>query len=161
MTGKPRVPRVRKSKPSFVPKPEQHTLFGNGKGMRVNAEEYLQIAIVEDMRDLAPQLTPVHSPNQLARTSEVRILHTNMGMHAGVADLTVYGPNRFVAFLEVKTPGNYASPEQRHFLRLMESNGFVTGVLKSVHDLRAFLQAHGIRTREDIRAHQQDLWGLR
>jgi hypothetical protein len=158
VTRKSSVPRVsKKKKPAFVPKPKQASLFASGSGMRVHAEEDLQRNIVKEMRLVVPQLTPVHAPNQLARTSQQRILHTEMGMHPGVSDLVVYGPGRFVAFLEIKIPGRYATAEQVHFLRLMESYGFPTGILKSVNDLQNFLHAHGIRTREHLFGVQQDM----
>lgn len=157
MTGEPRVSRVRKHKPAYTGKPKQHTLFGNGRGMSLQAEEVLQIGIVGLSRTIAPQLTLVHAPNELARDPQTRILQTRLGMLADVTDIIAFGPDRFVGFVEVKTPGNYPRPGQRHFMRLMESYGFVTAVAKSEDDLRNFYAAHGIRTREALLPRQEQL----
>lgn len=152
------VPRVRKKKPAgFRPKPQQETLFANGSGGALQAEEALQRGIVRLSRSIAPTLIPMHPPNELARDYLTIERQLQMGMLKDAPDLFIFGPNRFVAMCELKTPGNYARPGQRAVLRMFESMGFATGVIKSKDDLRNFYHAHGIKTREDI---EEEQWGF-
>ena len=113
-----------------------------------NAEGRRQIAIVEYVRWVAPQIIVFHPANGGWRTKAEAARFKALGVLAGVLDLVLVLPEGRVAFWEVKTQPGRISPAQFAFIDRLEANGHVWAVVRSVDDARVELARLGIKTRE-------------
>ena len=111
-------------------------------------EDRIQADIVKFLRHGG---TMCHSvPNEGAgRANAVRTAQlVTMGLFSGVGDLVVWwitaGGVR-IGYLEVKTATGRQSDRQRHFQDLCESHGIPYRVVRSVEDVREYMEKEGFR----------------
>lgn len=89
-------------------------------------------------------------PNEGAgRANAVRTAQlVTMGLFSGVGDLVVWwntaGGVR-IGYLEVKTATGRQSDRQKHFQDLCESHGIPYRVVRSVEDVREYMEKEGFR----------------
>lgn len=62
------------------------------------------------------------------------------GLPKGFSDLLFFGFDARPAFIEIKKPKKTQTPEQRHFMELMQSHGYRAGVARSVEDALKIIQ---------------------
>jgi hypothetical protein len=130
-------------------------LFGRWsrlKSLDRNAEGRLQIAIVEYVRWVAPDVIIFHPANGGWRTRAEAARFKAMGVLAGVLDLVLLLPGGGVAFWEVKAPRGRLSEDQDAMIRWLEDNGHCWAVVRSIEDARAELRGLGVWMREAARA---------
>jgi hypothetical protein len=114
-----------------------------------NAEARRQAAIVDYVRRVALPPTRIwHVPNGGMRDKTVAAKLKWVGVLAGVLDLMVVGPEKRVAFWEVKEPGKELSDEQLEMIEALSAMGFRCAVVWSIEDARRELRILGIPTRE-------------
>lgn len=84
--------------------------------------------------------------DKVARAKQINRLK-KLGMVPGAADLILFDRRvRRVAFLEIKRPGSYQSPEQKQFEQLVTGVwGWPYAVARSVEDTQAALDQWGWR----------------
>lgn len=107
-------------------------------------EDRIQAEIVRFLRN---QGIFVHSvPNEGAgRNNAVRTAQlVTMGLFPGVGDLVVWWP-KGIGYLEVKTATGRQSERQRHFQEMCESHGIPYHVVRSVEDVREYMEKEGFR----------------
>jgi hypothetical protein len=115
--------------------------------MKLGPEDRIQIAILDYLEAVAPDLICFAVPNEGKRSYTVAARHKLLGMVAGVPDLVLsYGGRAF--FLEVKSPAGRLRPAQKEFLDRAQASGAKAAVVRSVDDVRAALAAWGVPTRE-------------
>ena len=59
--------------------------------------------------------------------------HVKCGV-TGLSDLLFVGENGLCAFIEVKKPGGRIRPEQKNFIKAVQSRGHAAGIAYSVED---------------------------
>ena len=111
-------------------------------------EDRIQAEIVKFLRN---QGIFVHSvPNEGAgRNGAIRTAQLiTMGLYPGVGDLVVWWNTANgvrIGYLEVKTATGRQSDRQRHFQDLCESHGIPYHVVRSVEDVREYMEKEGFR----------------
>jgi hypothetical protein len=113
-----------------------------------NGEGRIQIAIVEYLRRIAPQIIVFHPANGGLRSKSEAARFKAMGVLAGVPDLVLVLPFGRTAFWEIKTPHGRLSDDQRAIIRRLEANDHVWALVRDIDDARRELIALGIETRE-------------
>ena len=120
----------------------------------VDREGPIQAAIVEFLRTQYPRALIFSVPNELAskagggqdramRQTTIRNVQSRakaQGMLPGMSDLCVLIGGRFFA-LEVKAKGNGQQPSQEAVQDIVERNGGIYAVVRSVDDVRSVLTA--------------------
>lgn len=117
-------------------------------GRNGNAESRIQASICQYIRSVLPDGWCFAIPNGGLRSKSEAALLKWTGVVAGIPDLEIRGPGGLSGFIEVKTPGNYLSPEQKVFRDWCAANGHHWGLARSIDDARTILAAWGIQTRE-------------
>ena len=130
---------------------------------KVDREGPIQKAVVEYLKRQYPTALIFSVPNELAskagggKTTQARqnIIRNvqaqakRMGMLPGMADVCMLLGGRFYAF-EVKAKGNYQQDNQKDAQALVEGNGGIYAVVRSIDDVKGVLDAHEPRTLADI-----------
>lgn len=111
-------------------------------------EDRIQAEIVKYLR--GKEIFTHSVPNEGAgRANAVRTAQlVTMGLFSGVGDLVVWwntaGGVR-IGYLEVKTATGRQSDRQKHFQDLCESHGIPYRVVRSVEDVREYMEKEGFR----------------
>ena len=113
-----------------------------------NAEARIQAAIVEYVRQVAPQIVIWAVPNGgfRAKNEAARLKWT--GVLAGVFDLSLALPDAHSAYWETKTETGVLSKDQRDFRDHLDRLGHAWAIVRSIDDARRELARLGISTRE-------------
>ncbi len=119
------------------------------------------------VRTVAPQCLIWHVPNGGERPAHINTKGKRvspeaaklklMGLLPGIPDLGLAAEGPFMAFIEVKRPGEYLTAEQRDMRRQLLAMGFAFEVVRSIEDMRACLRRWNIETREAVYRAQQPL----
>lgn len=115
-------------------------------------EQQIHIAIVAYLRRVLPQPhIIVHARNEGNRGGHKGAIDgargKAMGVQPGWPDLLIYTGGEGYA-IEVKRPGEYLSPIQRHVAAELDTQGIPNAVCRSVDDVRTALAAWGVKTKE-------------
>jgi len=113
-----------------------------------NKEGRIQIAIVEFVRWVAPQVVIFHPANGGWRTTTEAARFKALGVLAGVPDLCLVLPHGRVAWWEVKADGGRLSPQQAAMISRMDESGHAVSIVRSIDDARIELALLGVETRE-------------
>lgn len=112
--------------------------------MRDQPEYRLHYFVVQLLTfNAAPGLVWFAVPNGEYRSKRTLSKLKGMGVRAGVADLAFVLPGGKAAFLELKSPRGYPSPEQRTFRDDVERAGGLYAIAKSQDEAIAVLEAWG------------------
>lgn len=153
----PRVPRGKKPpKPKPPPAPR---MFGE-RGWKLKPEEAVQIAIVDWVAAVAPNVHTVAIPNEGERSSATKITLKRKGMWAGAPDLMFLKKPGCVAFAEVKQLGGKLEDHQRVAIQWLEQLRFPVAVLRSIDDARHYFRLLGWPTRESQQSTQRELFSV-
>ena len=111
-------------------------------------EDRIQADIVKFLRHGGIMCHSV--PNEGAgRANAVRTAQlVTMGLFSGVGDLVVWwrrDGRTVIGYLEVKTATGRQSDRQRHFQDLCECHGIPYHVVRSVEDVREYMEKEGFR----------------
>ncbi len=120
----------------------------------IDREGPIQTAIVQFLRTQYPRALVFSVPNELAskagggqdrakRQATIRNMQARakaQGMLAGMSDIGFLMGGRFFA-LEVKAKGNGQQPSQKAVQEIVERNGGIYAVVRSVDDVKAVLAA--------------------
>jgi hypothetical protein len=112
------------------------------------AETPIQIAIVNYLRLVMPRSTIYHTPNGGLRSKREAGKLKEMGVLAGVFDLTILTESGRLCFLEVKDRLGVLSKPQKAFGASLDAAGVPWAVVRSVDDARRVLSLWGLKTRE-------------
>jgi hypothetical protein len=115
-----------------------------------NAEARIQIAIVQWIRLVAPQVLAFHPANGGWRSKAEAARFKAMGVLAGVPDIVVIAPGGKAHFLEIKTPTGRLSDEQREIMGALGRLGVDFATVTSIDDVRRAFSGWGIETREAL-----------
>lgn len=118
--------------------------------MSRNDEASLQASVVQYIRTVAPRCLCLHVPMGGLRTKAEAAKIKWMGGMAGVPDLIVVDERGRALFLEIKTAVGVLSKSQKDFRDLCLANHWPWAVCRSINDVREFLAANGIKTREAV-----------
>ena len=111
-------------------------------------EAPIQIAIVDYIRLVAPQLIVLHIPNEGMRSAWGHAHMVRMGLTPGAHDLLLLEEPGLAYLLEVKAPDEQLSMAQIEFHVECRARKIPQAVVRSVNDARDALARFGIRTRE-------------
>lgn len=116
--------------------------------MSRNDEANIQAAIFQYVRAVAPDVLIFAVPNGglRAKAEAARLKWT--GVVAGVPDLCLVLPGGRACFIEVKTAKGVLSADQKAMRLRLIRMGVPCVTARSVEDVRAWLQAWGVLTRE-------------
>ena len=89
----------------------------------IGKEALLQKALLQYIDIQYPRVEAVASMAGERRGWNAQRLAKALGLKKGVSDLTLYGPDRAVLFLELKKPGEKPTKEQMSFLWRMADRG--------------------------------------
>ena len=128
---------------------------GGGAEMskRKSPEAAIQIAIIKWLRLVMPRAIIHHSVNEVNKRGTAGMINAARnkarGCMPGFPDLIVMPEaNVGVYFLEVKNKGGYPTDVQKQVHEILRDRGYKVGVVRSIDDTRAFLQANAIGFRE-------------
>jgi VRR-NUC domain len=113
-----------------------------------NAEARLQAAIVQYIRDAAPQCLVFHVHNGGLRSKSELSRMRWQGVVAGIPDLVLVAPGGNTHFIEVKTPTGRLSPDQIAIHDHLVALGTPPAIARSIDDVRRAFAAWGLATRE-------------
>lgn len=117
----------------------------------IRPEDALQKQIVTFARAVLPKGWLVFSvPNGSNKSISAARIAKETGLLAGVSDLVVIGPVRFVLFAEVKTPEGRMSKEQDGFADDVRGMGFHFAILRSVDDVANTFRALGVPVKGQL-----------
>jgi hypothetical protein len=88
-----------------------------------------------------------HSPNAARRSAITGVRLKQEGMITGWPDLTLVGPDKRVAFLEVKAPKGRTSAAQDDCIAMLRRMGHDVAVVRSQDDAVLMLQEWGWNVR--------------
>lgn len=111
-------------------------------------EAPIQIAIVDYIRLVAPQLIVIHIPNEGERSKWGHIKMVKMGLTPGAHDLLLIESPGLAYLIEVKPPDGELSPDQIEFHAQCRKRNIPQGIARSINDARDLLRRFGIKTRE-------------
>jgi hypothetical protein len=123
--------------------------------MAYNDEFKIQVSIVKWLRLVMPQAVIQHSRNEHGKKGKAGMLAAQRqkaaGTMSGFPDLVCF-PYAEVGpfFLEVKTPKGRVSDVQKQVHHMLAERGYPVGVVRSIDDVRAFLQDNGIGFNEVV-----------
>lgn len=123
--------------------------------MANNPEFKIQVAIVKWLREAMPQAIIQHSVNEVSKRGQKGMLQAtrqrSAGVFKGFPDLVVFqGVDEGPFFLEVKSKTGRVQPAQEDCHGMLRNLGYPVAVVRSVEDVRAFLDAEGIKHREVV-----------
>ncbi len=107
------------------------------------SEFEIQLRFRKRVRDLAPRVKLVATPNASKRSQWEAGRAKSEGMVAGWPDITALWPGGGVAFIEFKAKTGALSLAQTEQLNWLTNAGFPCGVFRSVDSAVAFLQRCG------------------
>ena len=114
-------------------------------------EAQIHKAILSWLRTVLPRALIHHSPNEVSLSgpdvARAIAKAKAAGMVVGFPDFLVVAGGVAVG-LEVKRPGNYATPAQKAVVELIEANGGHWFVVRSIADAREALRDAGVATNE-------------
>jgi hypothetical protein len=97
--------------------------------LQKNVVKWLSIA-------LPPNSVFHHSPNEGYKNKvQYYVKQKGMGFKAGWPDLEIFVPNSVAIFIELKQPGNYATPRQREIHKMLQNAGAICFVARSIQDV--------------------------
>lgn len=111
-------------------------------------EAPLQIAIVEYIRWVAPQLLVLHIPNEGERSKWGHIKMVKMGLIPGAHDLLLLDEPGLAYLMEIKPPDEQLSVAQIAFHAECTRRNIPHGTARSINDARDLMALWKIRTRE-------------
>ncbi len=112
-----------------------------------NQEIRLHCAALQYLRVTCPNCLVFHVPNGGARTAATGKMLKAMGLHPGVFDLTVIGPDGQHYYLEAKTAKGRLSPAQEAFKFELIRRGVPYVIFRNLGDVEAFIRQYKIPTR--------------
>ena len=115
-----------------------------------NAEGRRQIAIVEYVRWVAPEIIIFHPANGGWRTKTEAARFKAMGALAGIPDLMLVLPDGRAAFWECKTDKGRASPAQAEIFARLAALGHHAAIVRGINDARRELAWLGVETKEAL-----------
>lgn len=113
-----------------------------------NREGRIQMAVVEWVEWVAPQIRIFHPANGGWRTKAEAARFKAMGVRAGVFDLILLLPWGRCAHWEVKPPKKDLSEDQEQMAAWLTTNDHQWAVVRSIDDARRELAKLGVTTRE-------------
>lgn len=115
--------------------------------MAAGPEDILQMQIARFLKVAAPDLLWWHTPNGGTRKiGEARKLK-DMGVLAGVPDMTFILPGGLVAFIELKAPKGRLEPSQKAFAEAAIKAGAAWAVCRSLEEVEATLRSWNVPLR--------------
>ena len=120
---------------------------------RNNPEFKIQVSIVKWLREAMPQAIIQHSVNEVNKRGTSGMLQATRQRSAGVMkgfpDLVVFqGVDAGPFFLEVKSKTGRTQPAQGDVHGMLRNLGYGVAVVRSIDDVRNFLNAEGIAHRD-------------
>lgn len=118
-----------------------------------NPEHKIQVAIIKWLRTVMPHCIIQHSRNEHGKAGRAGMraaqLQKAAGVMSGFPDLICL-PYASVGpfFLEVKAPKGRVSDVQKQVHEMLDERGYPVAVVRSVDDVRDFLQSKGIGFNE-------------
>jgi hypothetical protein len=111
-------------------------------------EDAIHRSIFRFLRSVLPAHWLVyHTPNGGSRNKIEAANMKGLGVLAGVPDLTIVGDGK-AYFLEVKAKSGRVQPSQHAFMDKLEANKIAHAVVRSIDDVRAFIEQYGLPSRE-------------
>lgn len=119
----------------------------------IGPEHKTQVAIIKWLRAVMPKCMIQHCRNEHGKAGMGGMLaaqrQKSAGVMSGFPDLICLpGAESGVFFLEVKAPKGSTTSTQKQVHDMLRDRGYPVAVVKSVDDVRAFLQAENIRFNE-------------
>lgn len=116
-------------------------------------EAQIHRSIIAYLRSVMPDAVINHSAGEGVRGGKAGIMdgarRKAMGQTAGYPDIEVLPPAQVgPLFFEVKKEGSYTSPTQKELHIRLHNLGYRCAVVRSIDDVRDFLRAWEISTRE-------------
>lgn len=111
-------------------------------------EDAIQSAVVTYLRAVLVNCQVFAVPNGGGRSKIEAAILKGTGTMAGVPDLIISRPLGHVAYIEIKADKGRLSEPQAAFRDWCEANGTPWGLVRSIDDARAFLDANRIPFRE-------------
>lgn len=117
--------------------------------MSDNPEHKIQVGIIKWLRAVMPKAYVQHSRNEHGKSGLAGMLAAQRqraaGVMSGFPDLIVLPPSNVGPFfLEVKSLTGSVSNVQKQVHTMLREHGYPVAVVRSVDDVRAFLQQHKI-----------------
>lgn len=112
-----------------------------------HSESYRQRKMLVMIRRLFPDYQVTHVPNGGKRDKVQAARLKADGVKAGWPDLTIAGPGRWCAFIEVKDGTGVCSDKQREILASLANEGHYCGVFRTDLALYNFMIDMGAKTR--------------
>ena len=121
--------------------------------MSDNPEHKIQVGIIKWLRAVMPKAYVQHSRNEHGKAGMAGMLaaqrQRSAGVMSGFPDLIVLPPSDVGPFfLEVKSLTGRVSDVQKQVHTMLRGNGYPVAVVRSVDDVRTFLQEHKIPHNE-------------
>ena len=113
-----------------------------------NREARIQAAVVAWLREAAPDAIVFAVSNDGLYSKSEASRRLWIGVLAGVPDIAVVYAMGQPAFIEVKPPGAYPSPEQRAVMERLTATGVRCAVVRSLEDAQAIASQWGLITQE-------------
>lgn len=118
-------------------------------------EHAVQVSIIKWLRAVMPKCIIHHSRNEHGKAGKAGMLAAQRQKAAGVMTgfpdlLCLPYANVGPFFLEVKTKTGRVSAAQEQVHLMLKERGYPVAVVRSVDDVRAFLQAEGIGFNEVV-----------
>lgn len=111
-------------------------------------EDHIHRAIFRYLRAVLPSHWLIyHTPNGGSRNKIEAASMKGLGVLAGVLDLTIVGDGKLY-FLEVKSNSGRVKPSQHAFMDKLDANKIIHAVVRSIDDVRDFIEQHGLPSRE-------------
>ena len=112
------------------------------------SESYRQRKMLVMVRRLFPDYQIAHVPNGGKRGKMQAARLKADGVLAGWPDLTIAGPDRWAAFIEVKDATGVCSDTQKEVLASLANDGHCCGVFRTDRALHDFMVDMGARPRQ-------------
>jgi len=103
----------------------------------------IQTRLRSRMRNIAPTVRLVATPNAGKRTAWAAMQAQREGMFKGFPDLKALWDPQGIAFLEIKQRAGSLTTEQISWLNWLHQAGFACGCFRSVDSAVAFLRLQG------------------
>ena len=127
------------------------TLAQAAKPKRRYPETVTQISIVDTLKAVLPKgFKVVATPNGGKRTPQAANRSKRLGELPGFPDITVFGPDKFTAMMEVKSKTGTASADQKEVMFWLSDCGFPVAIVKDIDHALSFLAANGVPLRGKV-----------
>lgn len=115
-----------------------------------HTETQIHIAIYHWIKTVSPSTICLHVPNGGLRSKREAAKLKAMGVLPGVPDLILIceAPGPCLAFLEIKAPRAYLTPEQKLFISRIDAMGVPYAVVRSIDEVRTIFRYWNVPSRE-------------